>query len=41
MLMCILSATSNALWHPMQYVGLFMVVFAVVCLCKPKKDGDD
>ena len=40
MIMYILSATSNALWHPIQYVGLFLMVVAVICLCTIKKKDD-
>jgi hypothetical protein len=41
MWMYTLSSLSNALWHPMQYVGLILVVIAVICLCAPKKKDDD
>jgi hypothetical protein len=41
MLMYTLAATSNALWHPMQYVGLLMMFIAVVCLFGSKKKDDD
>jgi hypothetical protein len=38
--MYILSVTSNALWHPMQYVGLFIMAVALVCFFCSKKRED-
>lgn len=32
MLMYAVASTSNALWHPMQYVGLIMMAVAVISL---------
>jgi hypothetical protein len=43
MLMYIMSSTSNALWHPMQYVGLIMMAVAVIgllCSGGSKKKDD-
>ena len=40
-MLIILSATSNALWHPIQYVGLLMMFIAVVCLCGSRKKDND
>lgn len=41
MLIYTLAVTSEALWHPMQYVGLLIMVVAVICLCAPKKKDDN
>jgi hypothetical protein len=40
MLIYTLAVTSEALWHPMQYVGLFIMAVALVCLFCSKKRED-
>jgi hypothetical protein len=40
MLMYTLATTSDVLWHPIQYVGIFIMAVALLCLLCSKKNDD-